>query len=114
MFDFKLIECQTRRDDFTKLTIRARLDAGELLALGDLQRDPYSPQCDLDLWVEASAILCATRLDGPATPDVIVDTNSYLYEIRAFTRLVSPTEAVIHELFEREVTAVQEKKGLIV
>lgn len=110
MRDFALVDAQPFQHRFTELVIRARLGFEELIALGQLQQDPYSSDSPLDLWVDSPFPICATRLDGPSTPDVLLSHEAFLYEIRAFTRIAVPTEVAIRKLLQDELTKVLEAK----
>ncbi len=106
MRDFTLVSAEPSRHGFTELVMKARLSFEEFIALGDLEQDPYSSESLLDLWVDSPAPLCATRLDGPSKPDILVTHEAFLYEVRAFTRIASPTEAAVRDLLENELAGV--------
>ncbi len=106
MKEFALVSAKQDRYGFTELVMRARLEFEELMALGELEQDPYSPGATLELWVDSPALNCTTRLDGPSGSDVLVTNEAYLYEIRALTRLAAPTEASVHQLLRDELARV--------
>ena len=110
MNEFELLTAESRRDGTIEIVLRARLSIEEFLALGKLQQlPPYPEDSPLDVWLELTAPLCATRLTGFGAPtrDILADTEQHLYEIRALTRLSPADPNLVRAALERELSEVE-------